>query len=64
MSPSSDAAHPGALPSIPLRRDLRADCRLCRGLCCTLLGFTRSADFAVDKPAGTTCRNLAADGAH
>ncbi|GAA4823521.1 pentapeptide repeat-containing protein [Tomitella cavernea] len=63
MSPSSDAARPGAHTTspLPLRRDLRADCRRCRGLCCTLLGFTRSADFAVDKPAGTPCRNLAPD---
>jgi hypothetical protein len=31
------------------------------GLCCVAPGFTRSADFAIDKPAGTTCPNLSAD---
>ncbi|MCO1653606.1 pentapeptide repeat-containing protein [Pseudonocardia sp. S2-4] len=30
-------------------------------MCCTVLGFARSADFAEDKPAGTPCRHLGAD---
>ena len=39
------------------------DCSSCLGLCCTLLGFTRSADFPTDKAAGsmfypTTCVGL------
>lgn len=41
--------------------DLRADCGRCFGLCCVTLPFTRSSDFAVTKPAGTPCANLAAD---
>ncbi len=40
---------------------LRADCGSCFGLCCVAPAFARSADFAVDKPAGTPCRNLLAD---
>jgi hypothetical protein len=28
------------------------------GLCCVLLPFSRSADFAFDKPAGEPCRHL------
>lgn len=50
-------------PSAPARdrRSLRADCGNCFALCCTAFGFARSADFAVDKPAATPCRNLAAD---
>lgn len=40
--------------------DLRADCSRCFALCCVALPFSRSADFAIDKPAGTPCRNLAA----
>jgi len=40
---------------------LRADCTSCFGLCCVASTFTRSADFALDKPAGTPCRNLLAD---
>jgi hypothetical protein len=40
---------------------LRADCANCFGLCCVASAFTRSADFALDKPAGTPCPNLLAD---
>ena len=43
------------------RRDLTADCSRCAGLCCVLPAFAASADFAVDKPAGTPCRHLRAD---
>ena len=43
------------------RRLLRADCSQCAGLCCVAPGFARSADFAIDKPAGRACPNLAAD---
>jgi hypothetical protein len=31
------------------------------GLCCVALTLTRSADFAIDKPAGIACPNLAPD---
>jgi hypothetical protein len=41
--------------------ELRADCARCFGLCCVVPAFAASADFAVDKPAGQPCRNLAAD---
>jgi len=41
--------------------DLRADCARCVGLCCVAPAFTRSADFAIDKPAGQPCPNLSAD---
>jgi hypothetical protein len=40
------------------RRELRADCSRCVGLCCVALAFARSADFAFDKPAGDPCVNL------
>jgi uncharacterized protein YjbI with pentapeptide repeats len=43
------------------RRELRADCSRCQGLCCVAPGFARSADFAIDKPAGHPCPNLRAD---
>ena len=46
---------------MPNRTDLRADCGSCFGLCCVALTFSRSADFAIDKPAGEACPNLAAD---
>ncbi len=45
----------------PDRSRLHADCSSCAALCCTALGFRRSADFPVDKPAGTPCGNLDAD---
>ncbi|MFE0254151.1 pentapeptide repeat-containing protein [Streptomyces sp. NPDC059010] len=41
--------------------DLRGDCANCFGLCCVALPFTASADFALDKDAGTPCRNLQDD---
>lgn len=43
------------------RLELRADCGSCFGLCCVALNFTRSAEFAFDKPAGEPCVNLAED---
>lgn len=43
------------------RSALRADCGNCFALCCTAFGFQRSADFPIDKPAGTPCGNLAED---
>ena len=42
---------------------LQADCDRCRALCCVGPAFARSADFAVDKPAGQPCRHLGADDA-
>jgi hypothetical protein len=41
--------------------DLRADCGRCFALCCVVPAFARSADFAVDKPAGRPCLNLLDD---
>ncbi|MDH2387469.1 pentapeptide repeat-containing protein [Streptomyces sp. HNM0663] len=41
--------------------DLKADCGNCFGLCCVALPFSASADFAIDKDAGTPCRNLRDD---
>ncbi len=40
---------------------LRADCEHCFGLCCVVSGFAASADFAIDKPAGSPCPNLLSD---
>ena len=40
------------------RRELRADCSRCEGLCCGAPAFAGSADFAIDKPAGRPCPNL------
>jgi hypothetical protein len=42
-------------------RELRADCERCFGLCCVAPAFAASADFAIDKPAGTPCPNLLDD---
>lgn len=41
--------------------ELRADCDRCLGLCCVAPALRRSADFAIDKPAGVACPNLGAD---
>ena len=40
---------------------LAADCTRCAALCCVAPAFAKSSDFAIDKPAGTPCRNLAED---
>ncbi|MGI5521213.1 pentapeptide repeat-containing protein [Micromonospora sp. CA-259024] len=53
MSPSP-APPPGSA-------QLRADCERCFGLCCVVPAFARSADFAIDKPAGRPCPNLGSD---
>ncbi len=54
----------GSRPAAPdpdgRRRDLRADCERCFGLCCVAPAFSASADFAIDKPAGQACPNLQA----
>lgn len=41
-----------------LRESLRADCSRCHGLCCVLLAFHRSAQFAINKKPGVPCPNL------
>lgn len=45
--------------SVADRSSLRADCAQCFGLCCVVPAFSRSADFAIDKPARTPCPRLA-----
>jgi len=49
------------VPEPDLAADLAADCARCAGLCCVVPAFTRSADFAISKPAGQPCPNLGAD---
>jgi len=46
---------------MPDRADLRADCARCFALCCVGPAFTRSSEFAIDKPAGVPCPHLAVD---
>jgi hypothetical protein len=46
-----------ALPA-DSRSALRANCADCFALCCSAFGFQRSADFPIDKPAGTPCPHL------
>ena len=41
--------------------EFMSDCGRCAGLCCVAPAFARSADFALDKPAGRACPNLLAD---
>lgn len=52
------AAHPAAPAPLPL---LQADCSQCFALCCVALPFAKSTDFAVNKSAGTPCKNLRQD---
>ncbi|WP_051942710.1 pentapeptide repeat-containing protein [Streptacidiphilus rugosus] len=51
---------PDHLPSTD-ELSLISDCGSCFGLCCVALPFAASADFAVDKRAGTPCSHLDAD---
>ena len=53
----SSTPHPPE-PGDRTRLDLRADCARCFALCCVALPLSRSADFAIDKPAGQPCPNL------
>jgi uncharacterized protein YjbI with pentapeptide repeats len=46
---------------VTTRTDLRADCAQCFAICCVAPAFSRSSDFAIDKPAGVPCPNLADD---
>jgi hypothetical protein len=52
---------PIPLTPVDRRRELRADCSRCVGLCCVALAFARSADFAFTKDAGEPCVNLEED---
>ncbi len=47
------------MSTAPDRSQLRADCTECAGLCCVVPAFTASSDFAIDKPTGVPCPNLA-----
>ncbi|MGO9078708.1 MAG: pentapeptide repeat-containing protein [Streptosporangiaceae bacterium] len=53
-------ARPASRPA-ELQARLRADCSRCFALCCAGPGFTASAEFAITKPAGQPCPNLAPD---
>jgi len=44
-----------------MHTEYRSDCSRCVGLCCVAAPFSKSADFAISKPAGTPCPNLGAD---
>jgi uncharacterized protein YjbI with pentapeptide repeats len=46
---------------VTTRTDLRADCAQCFAICCVAPAFSRSSDFAIDKPAGVPCPHLADD---
>jgi len=39
----------------------RAECASCFGLCCVVPAFSKSAEFAINKPALVACPNLGAD---
>jgi pentapeptide repeat protein len=41
--------------------ELTSDCSRCAGLCCVAPAFAKSADFAINKPAGRACPNLGDD---
>jgi uncharacterized protein YjbI with pentapeptide repeats len=41
--------------------DLRPDCERCFGLCCVAPAYSKSSEFAIDKPAGQACPHLRAD---
>ncbi|MFE6847000.1 pentapeptide repeat-containing protein [Streptomyces sp. NPDC057686] len=50
-----------ATPAFPALPVLQADCSNCFALCCVALPFAKSNDFAVNKAAGTPCKNLQQD---
>ncbi|MBT2405285.1 MULTISPECIES: pentapeptide repeat-containing protein [unclassified Streptomyces] len=48
-------------PASPSTPALHADCANCFALCCVALPFAKSNDFAMNKAAGTPCKNLQQD---
>lgn len=56
--PPAGPARPASPAPLPL---LQADCTQCFALCCVALPFSKSTDFAVNKSAGTPCKNLRQD---
>jgi len=52
---------PGAVAARETVARLRADCTRCAALCCVVPAFSRSSDFAIDKPAGHPCPNVQRD---
>jgi hypothetical protein len=46
---------------VTTRAALRADCGRCFAICCVAPAFSRSSEFAIDKPAGVPCPHLAGD---
>lgn len=42
--------------------ELRANCGQCAALCCVSFSFDKSAQFAIDKAAGSPCPNLGSSG--
>ncbi|MFE6053313.1 pentapeptide repeat-containing protein [Kitasatospora sp. NPDC056446] len=48
-------------PSAAEPTPLQSDCGSCFGLCCAALPFVAGNDFAVNKAAGSPCRNLRTD---
>lgn len=44
-----------------IQNNLRANCEKCFSLCCVALPYAKSADFALDKNAGTPCTHLQAN---
>src|SRR5438270_12612197 len=57
--PGENSSGPAAVIPDSRRVELQADCDRCVGLCCVAPGFSASADFAIDKPPGDPCPNLA-----
>ncbi|MFD8703809.1 pentapeptide repeat-containing protein [Kitasatospora sp. NPDC059648] len=57
MSETAPPQDPEAAEPTPLQ----SDCGSCFGLCCVALPFAAGTDFAVNKAAGSPCRNLRAD---
>ncbi|MFJ8626081.1 pentapeptide repeat-containing protein [Kitasatospora sp. NPDC093550] len=48
-------------PTAAAPTPLVSDCGSCFGLCCVALPFSAGTDFAVNKAAGSPCRNLQTD---
>ncbi|WP_078656466.1 pentapeptide repeat-containing protein [Kitasatospora aureofaciens] len=57
MSETESPQDPTAAAPTPLQ----SDCGNCFGLCCVALPFAAGTDFAVNKAAGSACRNLQTD---
>ncbi|RVV99202.1 hypothetical protein EKE94_00450 [Mesobaculum littorinae] len=62
LARAASSGAPGLRVPHPAGPEFRGDCAACADLCCLALALDRGDAFAIDKPAGQPCPNLAPGG--